>query len=310
MTTLSVVMTVFNGSIFLRDAIQSVLTQTYSDFEFLIVNDGSTDDSLNIVEELSRKDSRIRVIDQENRGLPIALNRAIKESKGDLIARMDADDVALPDRFEKQLAAIDKHALTLVGSGVYKISQTGANDGKRIYPAQHAEISAILPMRNCICHPTVVFRRDAFLSVGGYDANYQNCQDYDLWLRLIDQGRFCNLREPLLKYRRHNSRISAKDNKAKQTTYSVCAALNYFNRRKGLKELTPDTVSTEISQNIAELLRLTDDTYSRDCIIRHATRYARNSLLDKKSRIKLKRISLENASFYQKIKWNFYEKIA
>lgn len=307
MPMLSVVMPVFNGSVYLVDAISSILEQTYRDFEFVIINDGSTDNSLDIINEFSGKDSRIRVIDQENCGLPSALNRAIKESEGSLIARMDADDVSVPDRFEKQLALMNRNDFALVGAGICRINQAGSSDGVRLFPTEHSKIATVLPMRNCICHPSVIFRRDLFLEVGGYDVNYRNSQDYDLWLRLIDKGQFYNMKEPLLKYRRHDSRISAKSNKAKQTNYSVCAALNYFNRRTGLPKLMPSASASEVTSNIADLLAVVGDSYSRDCIVRHATRYARHCLTSLESRLELKRIALEKARLYQRLKWSIYE---
>ncbi len=307
MPSLSVVMAVYNGEKFLSDAIDSVLLQTHRDFEFLIVNDGSTDGSLCILNEFSRKDSRVKVINQKNKGLPAALNRAVREASGELIARMDADDISLPWRFERQIADMREYGVDLVGSAVYTIDQDGSVDGRRFFPRWHDEIQATLPMRNCISHPSVIFKRGIFFEVGGYDVNFRNSQDYDLWLRLIDKYRFYNSDALLLKYRRHDDRISSKSNKSKQTNYSVCASLNYFNRRYGLDEIIPFAAAEDVICNFDSLLKICVDVYSRDCIIRHATRFARNCVQSKKDRNALKVVALRNANFYQKFKWGFYE---
>ncbi len=307
--SLSVVMSVFNGANYLSGAIESILHQTYENFEFIIINDGSKDASLNIINDYSAKDYRIKVINQKNKGLPAALNLAIKEANGELIARMDADDISMPDRFERQITEINKYDLALVGTGVYTMNRLGEIDGKRLFPMWHDEIKATLPMRNCICHPSVIFRRDLFWKAGGYDINYKNSQDYELWLRLIENGKFLNINEPLLKYRRHDHRISAKSNRAKQTKYSICAALNYFNRRIGCPDLFPGATSTEISNNVKKLLSSIDDRYSKDCIVRHATRYARNCMTDKDSRDELRKAVIKDFTLVQRLKWDFYNLI-
>ncbi len=309
MPALSVVMSVFNGSDFLNESIQSILSQTFEDFEFIIVNDGSVDNSKEIIDAFARRDTRIKVIEQANMGLPASLNRAIGEANSNLIARMDSDDISLSNRFERQLEVIKNSRYDLVGTGIFKIDQFGSVERKCFFPEKHEEIAHELPMRNCISHPSVIFSRKIFGEAGGYDVRYKNSQDYDLWLRMLGKGLMCNIKEPLLKYRRHSNRISSVSNRIRQTNYSVCAALNFFNRGANLPILMPNFSPGEIINNIELLLSRINDKYSRDCILRHATRYFRYCLTDENQRITLKRLVFETANISQRLKFMVYESL-
>ncbi len=209
---ITVLMPLYNGAAFLHEAIESVLGQTHTDFELLIINDGSTDGSDRIARSFS--DPRIRFVDhQQNRGLIAVLNDGIDRARGRYIARMDADDVMLPERLMKQVAVLEKdHKLGMVASFVAFINTdgevTGVWDTDRATPDE-SSIRAMLPRTNCIAHPSVMLRKSAFTSLR-YSASQPNAEDWDLWLRfLAGGGRIAKTPEVLLHYRVHSASIMA-----------------------------------------------------------------------------------------------------
>ncbi len=207
---ISVVMSVYNDAPFLAAAITSILTQSVADFEFLIVDDGSSDGSAKIIDDYAQADHRIRVLRQENRGLIASLNRAIAEACGELIARMDGDDISLPERFAQQLAFIDAHPdCGVLGTNFHSIDAAGRLvEVAAPHPLDHAGISDALRRDSPICHPSVMMQRAALLSVGGYRPAYRFGEDYDLWLRLSTRTRLANLPDRLLHYRRSDNQVS------------------------------------------------------------------------------------------------------
>lgn len=208
--TISVIMPVYNGEKYLREAIDSVLAQTYTNFELLIINDGSTDKSKEII--LSYHDPRIRYIENEkNLKLIATLNRGVALSQGDLIARMDADDVCLPNRFEKQVAFLNKHSdVDLCGSWAIRIDGEGKTTG-RIKNIDASELLRCAVYFTCpFVHPTVMIRSHV-LKANFYNPNFPDVEDTELWHRLGLQGcRMANIPRYLLKYRWHGENISAK----------------------------------------------------------------------------------------------------
>lgn len=216
MTTpaVSVAMSVYNGERFLVPAIESVLAQTMGQFEFLILDDGSHDQSRIIAEAYAARDPRIRVIARENRGLVISLNQLLDEARAPLVARMDADDICLPDRFARQLAFFDAHA----DHGVLGSRTTDIDEAGRPYPLDagehpltHEELQHnIVAGGPLLAHPTVMYRRDIVLAGGGYHQAFRHCEDYDLWLRLASRTRIANLPERLLQYRHYADQVSSR----------------------------------------------------------------------------------------------------
>ncbi len=207
--TISVIMPVYNGEKFLREAIQSILTQTFRDFELLICDDGSTDTTHVIAEEFVRADSRVRLIKSQHIGLEKILNLGLQGARSELIARMDADDIALPDRFAKQIEFLLGHPdVAVVGGQVAAIDETGQLLHIWSMPQEHLEIddNHICGRNVAIVHPTVMMRRSAVLKAGGYRGRIE---DIDLWLRLAEQGKLANLSSVVLKYRRIATSYSA-----------------------------------------------------------------------------------------------------
>jgi glycosyltransferase involved in cell wall biosynthesis len=208
---LSVILPVYNGEAHLDEAIRSIRAQTYRAFEFLIIDDGSSDRSLDIIERHAAEDGRIRVRTRPNRGLIETLNEGLAIARGQYVARMDADDVALPKRFRRQIEFMTEHPrCVLLGSSVVFIDETGHEDRPHHCFINDATIRHALPVEGAVLHPAAMFRRSAVLEVGGYRAGYVAAEEYDLWHRLAHVGQLNNLAEPLLRYREWKGRVSTR----------------------------------------------------------------------------------------------------
>ena len=204
---ISVVMPVYNARQYLAEAMDSILAQTFPDFEFVCVDDGSTDDSLAILNDYAKRDSRVKVVSRPNTGVWKALNDGIAASRGTLIARMDADDVSLPERFAKQVAFLNEHPeVVAVGSPVLVIDADGAPLREMPDPPRwtHEDIDTahLTGGGQVFFHPALIFRREALEQAGLY-RKWPAAQDLDLFLRLAEIGKLANVREVLLKYRQH-----------------------------------------------------------------------------------------------------------
>ena len=205
---ISVILPAYNAEEYLGEAIQSILDQTFGDFELIIINDKSTDATATIISSFN--DPRILILNNTvNRNITYSLNKGIKEAKGKYIARMDADDIALPNRLSLQFEFLQNNPGTiLVGSNIEVINEKGKHLAHREYPGSHDEIIKMLNDKSAFAHPTVMFLKSAVMAVQGYQNKYKAGQDYDLWLRLCSQGNLANLPEYLLKYRIHNDQIT------------------------------------------------------------------------------------------------------
>jgi glycosyltransferase involved in cell wall biosynthesis len=199
-------MTVYNSERYLRETLDSVLGQTFRDFEFVIVNDGSTDRSLEILQEYAGRDGRIRLISRANTGIVAAANEGIAAARGDYLARTDSDDVSAPTRFEKQVAYLDAHPdCVLLGTRVIETDPNGISVSQSGHALTHEEIDAQLLTAYggwAVLQPTTMMRTAAVRAAGGYRGHYNISEDHDLFLRLAERGRVANLSEPLLRYRR------------------------------------------------------------------------------------------------------------
>lgn len=197
----SVLMAVFNAEKYVDEAIKSILQQSYTDFEFIIVDDGSTDSSLDLIKSFT--DKRIKLItNSTNLGLAISLNHALNVSKGEFLARFDADDISDITRLSKQVRFMDENRdVGVCGTWVEIL------DGNKIWsaPTSDSEIKTELLFFNPMFHPTVMMRRSIFINnFLFYDSKFNTAQDYDLWSRASFHCQFANLPEPLVKYRIHN----------------------------------------------------------------------------------------------------------
>jgi glycosyltransferase involved in cell wall biosynthesis len=242
--TLSVIMVVYNGGVFLKEAIESVLVQTFGNFEFLIINDGSTDETIEIIDSFN--DERIIVFNRKHYGLTSSLNFGLQKAKAPIIARMDADDICLPDRLKIQVIELEKRSdIAALGGSAAIIDELGRETGQLCIPPETDEdiLKGILELRgNSLIHPTVVLRRDKLLAIGGYNERFLASQDVDLWLRLGAVGKLGAVSAVVLKFRHHPEAVSFT-RRNDQLTFGMAARICYFLREKGLDD--PSTASDE-----------------------------------------------------------------
>ena len=229
-------MPVYNCETYIQESVESILNQTISDFEFFIIDDASTDKTVDHIKNYT--DPRIHLIEKPvNTGYTNSLNLGIKLAQGKYIARMDGDDISLPNRFAKQVAFLEENKEVVVcGALCYRMG------GNRVLyaPEKHETIKLALLRGNALGHPSVMLRKDALdkLSIV-YDIAKEPAEDYDLWVRLLSIGKLHNLQEVLLYYRVHNSQVSKKrnDQQINSATSSKLELLNYLNFEINQKEL-------------------------------------------------------------------------
>lgn len=210
----SVIMPVYNAENYLAEAIESILKQTYRNFEFIIVDDASTDNSKPIIKKYAKKDRRIRsYFSKSNHGEAAARNLGFSKARGEYIAVMDGDDISDNKRLEKQVDYLTKHRDTVVmGSNISIMDSTSTVYGERHYTENDREIRKEIGWKSPFAHPTVMMKKNALDLAKGYDEGLLQAPDYDLWFRLLRLGKGHNLQEKLLIYRVHdsNSKINAK----------------------------------------------------------------------------------------------------
>lgn len=227
-------MAVFNGAKYLNEAIESVLNQTYQDFEFIIVDDASTDESVNIIN--SYNDKRIILLhNQENMKLPRSLNRGIIMANGEYVIRMDADDICMPDRFEKQVEFMDTNLDVAASSGnYYTIDSCGVLKKKmgfivRSWRLTGNELNKYAFIPSPLVHPAAIIRKSVFDEGILYNTDYASAQDYDLWLNIHRRYKLGNIKDVILKYRVHDKSISVSK-KERQLLNAYKIFLKYAER--------------------------------------------------------------------------------
>lgn len=207
---ISVVMPAYNAQKYIRSAIESILNQSFKEFELIIVNDASTDKTLDVISPFSIKDSRIRIINNEIR-LDIAgsLNKGISAAQSNIIARMDSDDISLTNRLKFQFELINSsNKIAVVGANISIVNEAGNEIATRNYPTSSEKLKACLFRYSPFAHPVVMFRKKMFDEVGGYNPKYSPTEDLDLWFRLGSKYEFRSVSEPLLKYRLYETSSS------------------------------------------------------------------------------------------------------
>jgi glycosyltransferase involved in cell wall biosynthesis len=211
----SVVMPVYNSELYVAEAIESILTQTFTDFEFIILNDGSTDKSREIIQKYADRDSRIIFLDHtDNTGYVVRLNQGIAQARGEYVARMDNDDISYPTRFAKQVAYLDSHPrIALVGSSTDTLKDGVVAKGWTLR-ATPAETSVHFLFTNYVMHPTVMMRK-TMIPKEGYDMSFYIAEDFELWTRILHEqalqgnpASVWSFPEPLLAYRTHAQGMS------------------------------------------------------------------------------------------------------
>jgi glycosyltransferase involved in cell wall biosynthesis len=207
---ISVIMSAYNGGLFMRSAIDSILEQTFRDFEFIIINDGSLDNTREIISEYAKKDPRIVLVDNENNiGLTQSLNKGLKIAKGELIARMDADDLSFPQRLERQVKVLEANKNAgAVGSWYYIINEKGEVIGNFQPPTNNIQIKKAFLDSAPIIHSSLMVKSKVLENVGFYNEEFKYAQDRDLLLRIAKSYELMVIPEYLVKYRNNKNSIS------------------------------------------------------------------------------------------------------
>lgn len=259
---ISVLMPVYNGAGFLAAAVDSVLAQTVTDFELIAIDDGSSDGSSDLLQQLAARDQRVRVVRQDNQGIVASLNRALSLASAPLVARMDADDICRPDRFAKQIAFLDRHPeIAAVSGAMDVIDEAGGYLRTEAFPTLPDAVDSELLYRSCVCHPAVMARTAALRSVGGYRKNLQYAEDYDLWLRLAEVGKIANLPDVLLSYRLHTVKISTRHSTVQELAVLAARGAARLRRRGAADPL--DAGELRVPLNYRELQRMFADSVPR-----------------------------------------------
>lgn len=216
----SFILPVYNAAAYLPETLDSILRQTYVNFEILAINDGSSDGSLNILQTYAERDARIKVTNQKNKGLVKTLNESIKKAEGEYIARIDADDPSFESRIQLQMELFQKNdSLVLIGGGFEIIDKNGYFNETIHTPTRHEDILRTMMLRNPFGHAGVMFKKTAFTEAGGYSGNKGPTEDYDLWVRLSQLGTVANLPLPVYRYRILEDGIS-QSNSSEQIKYT------------------------------------------------------------------------------------------
>lgn len=232
---LSILLSVYNGRIYLPEAIESILEQTFADFELIIIDDGSQDGSWSIIQDYSIKDNRIIPIRcDENIGTSNALNKGLSISRGRYITRQDGDDISLNHRMAEQISYLEGHPdIAAAGTNVFYMDSAGNPLGVSDFPLTNSAVQKVLLDYMCFCGPTLMVRREFFQKAGFFfEENLSYSEDYDLCLRLAEIGELANLETPLYRYRQHSSSVSISK-RSYQIRNKAIALENAIQRRFG-----------------------------------------------------------------------------
>lgn len=236
--SITVLMSVFNGALFLHEAIESVLNQTFTDFEFIIVDDGSLDNSVEIIRRCQLQDPRISLISKTNTGLADSLNHGIQKARGEWIARLDADDLCEPTRLAKQILLAEKNPnLVFIGTGLTIINEKGTKKTIYNYPERHQDLLKQLQIAGKFPpHSSAFYLTKVVRALGGYRPRIKRSQDLDLWLRLSAVGELACIGEPLVQLRQHARQISNEETGKRQLYDARIGMVSYWLRCLGVRD--------------------------------------------------------------------------
>ena len=231
--TITVLMSCYNATRWLAESIESVLNQTFTEFEFIIVDDGSVDNTLDVLRVFSARDPRIVVVEKQNTGLTDSLNVGLQRARGEWIARLDADDICEPTRLERQIGrARTDSKLVFIGTGLTVIDENGHGSKCHRYPSHHIGLlKNLISGRKFPPHSSAFYKKAISQSIGGYRTKFKRSQDCDLWLRLSEVGELACLSEPLVRIRKHSEQISHSEGGSRQIVDSRLAMVSYWLRR-------------------------------------------------------------------------------
>lgn len=297
MLEVSVVMSVYNEKQSeLEESIKSICNQTFKNFEFIIIVDNPNNiEAINLIKDLKSKDKRIKMFQNDvNIGLANSLNKAIRISKGKYIVRMDADDISIKNRIEKLYQKIkDNDDLDLIGSNSEIINEFGTVIGCLKVPNDYYNIKKMMRVRNCFIHPSVLFRKEQFLRVGGY-RKLPCAQDYDLFLRMLNNGaKAINLKENLLKYRIRENSISSSKRLLQILISEYVKKINKKNSFEDFSEQKIAKIYEEYLKNNIEYSKIRNEVKNKKKIMK-IIKILKAVIISKYYRILLKNIFLEN----------------
>jgi len=229
---ISVLMPCYNGSRWISEAIESVLNQTFSDFEFIAVDDGSSDDTLDVLHLYRSTDNRMKVFAKQNTGCSDTLNYGISKATGDWIARIDQDDVCEPSRLLDQMLFLDESPdVVLLGSAFTEIDNCGIKGKTHVYPADHNGLLRRLKvLKGFFPHSSAIYRRDLVLKIGGYNVRLDKADDWWLWTHFASHGKIASLKKPLVKVRKHELQRSHEGSGRPQILHAVAGSVCYYLR--------------------------------------------------------------------------------
>ncbi len=266
----TVLMPVYNAEAYLHLAVQSILDQSLRDFHFLIINDGSSDRSGEIIQSFEKKDDRIICINRENKGLSFSLNEGVALSTTPYIARMDADDISLPRRLEQQLAFMEQNPkVDVLGTQAITIDENGREIDKGFLPLSDGQIKWSMFFKTSLAHPSVMIRKSVFDRVGLFKVDTRQekiPEDYELWTRGVDELKFANLEQYLFHYRQVSTSLSHDGNAYfKEATLKI--SLAYMQRVTGkklstgqvarlIREVPGEESSSDIEERLSYLIKL------------------------------------------------------
>ena len=260
---ISVLMSAYNAENHIEEAVQSILDQSFKDFEFIIINDGSNDSTLEKLRTFAEHDNRIRLIDQSNIGLTKSLVKMVELARGKYLARMDADDVSHKERFALQIQYLeDNLSVGMIGSWVHIIDEAGTTTSKKKLVSSDKKIQRKLIYGNQFVHGSVILRKDIFFLAGGYDETFKYSQDYDLWLRVSKVSKCVNYPSYLYLLRVHGDSLSCK-NSDSQLDFAVSSIMKNVCHQRirygfkffGMKCECPTCTSTTVHLN-AERIKI------------------------------------------------------
>jgi glycosyltransferase involved in cell wall biosynthesis len=234
----TVLVSCYNAERWLTDALDSVLAQTFADFELLVVDDGSTDATAQLIARYAAVDKRVVGVRKSNTGLTSSLNHGLSLARGEWIARMDADDLSEPTRLAEQVDFVTKHTdVVLLGTGFIEIDSSGQAITKHLYPASHARLVFHLEhLGRFFPHSSAFFRSSEAKRANGYNVRLQRAQDWRLWLDLARWGRIASLRNPLVKIRKHAGQISLSSNGTRQLFDATAGTVGHLLRKRGYRD--------------------------------------------------------------------------
>lgn len=309
-----VVITVRDGESYIGQAIESIISQTLDNWRLIIIDDQSTDGTPRLLSRYLQIDNRIEVHAGEGTGIASAAQVGLRNATAKYVARFDADDISFPSRLEKQVRHLELHKdLVALGSAVTQIDSIGKILSTKKMPCDPASIQALLPHRNCIYHPTSIIRRSALENIGGYRTQFRLAEDYDLWLRLIKEGRIANLPEPLVYYRKHSTQVTDRSRTAYLTLYSVAAATDYFLRKYDI-QLQSCNINELSNDDVAEKLTLIynsgPEKNDTKALNRHGIRLLRHAnALGTSARLKLQGAMRPYMSLTERMKFAIYKSL-